>query len=124
MTGDQQKLKIERKARRHQRVRAKIKGTADRPRLSVFRSNAHLYVQLIDDVQGVTVAAVTDAQKKAAAKQAKQTKVQSARVLGARLAELAKKKGISKAVFDAGGNKFHGRTQQVAEGAREAGLQL
>lgn len=121
MTGDQQKLKIERKDRRHQRVRSKIKGTADRPRLSVFRSSAHLYVQLIDDVQGATVAAVTDAQKKAAAKQ---TKVQRARVLGARLAELAKKKGISKAVFDAGGNKFHGRTQQVAEGAREAGLQL
>ena len=123
MTGDQQKLKIERKLRRHERVRAKIKGTADRPRISVFRSNAHMYVQLIDDVQGATVAAVTDAQKKTE-KTAKQTKTQSAHALGVRLAQLAKKKGIDKAVFDAGGNRFHGRAKEVAEGAREAGLQV
>ena len=123
MTGDQQKLKVERKIRRHERVRAKIKGTADRPRISVFRSNAHMYVQLIDDAHSATIAAVTDVKKKAD-KQAKQTKTQSAHGLGVRLAELAKKKGIHKAVFDAGGNRFHGRAKEVAEGAREAGLQL
>lgn len=122
MTGDQQKSKIERKIRRHQRIRAKIKGTADRPRLSVFRSNAHLYVQLIDDMHATTLCALTDAPKRGV--KVKQTKMQTARALGAKLAELAKKKGIVSAVFDAGGNSFHGRTKEVAEGAREAGLVL
>ncbi len=124
MTGDQQKSKIERKDRRHQRVRAKIQGTADRPRLSVFRSNAHLYVQLIDDATGTTMVGVTDAREKIAKGQTKQTKTQSAHALGVRIAELATKKGVTKAVFDAGGNRFHGRVKEVAEGARQAGLQL
>ena len=124
MTGDQIKQKIERKQRRHERVRSKIHGTAERPRLSVFRSHEHMYVQLIDDGAGVTLVGVTDAKKKETSKQKKETKTVVAHALGMKIAELAKKKGIEKVVFDAGGNKFHGRTKQVAEGAREAGLKF
>lgn len=124
MTGDRQKQKIERKQRRHERVRSRVKGTAARPRLSVFRSHVHMYVQLIDDTVGATLIGVTDAKKNEGAKRKKETKTVVAHALGMKIAELAKKKGIEKVVFDAGGNRFHGRTKQVAEGAREAGLKF
>lgn len=103
---------------RRKRIRAKIHGTAERPRLSVFRSNAHIYAQLIDDENGVTLAAANDM------KAEKGTKTESAKAVGQELADKAKKAKISHCVFDRGGYKYHGRVKALAEGAREAGLQF
>lgn len=111
--------KREKRERRHKRVRAKIKGTVERPRLSVFRSNRHLWVQLIDDTRGVTVAAANDAEIKG-----KEARTAEARLLGALIAERAGEKKIKQAVFDRGGYRYHGVIQAVAEGARKAGLRF
>ena len=104
--------------RRHRRVRGKITGTAERPRLAVFRSNSDVYVQVIDDVKGHTLAAadsrgVKDGDKSAQAK--------ATRVL---IAERAKAAGVSNVVFDRGGYLYHGRVKALAEGAREGGRQF
>lgn len=93
-------------------------GTKERPRLSVFRSNKHIFLQLIDDVSGKTIVSASDFQSKAG----KKTKTDIAREIGKELAESAKKKKIKKAVFDRGGYKYHGRIKAVAEGAKEGGL--
>jgi large subunit ribosomal protein L18 len=103
--------------RRHRRVRAKISGTAAVPRLSVYRSNAHIYAQLIDDVAGVTLASSGDYKLSG-------TKNERAGVVGKTIAQLAAKLGILRAVFDKGGYKYHGRVKAVAEKAREAGLTI
>jgi large subunit ribosomal protein L18 len=103
--------------RRHARVRAKISGTAERPRVAVFKSNTHLYAQAIDDTTSKTIAAVNAAQ---AAK--KGTKTERAKVVGTKLAELLTKAGIKVAVFDVSGFKYHGRVKAVAEGLREGGI--
>jgi large subunit ribosomal protein L18 len=104
-------------SRRHQRVRKGIAGSTERPRLAVYRSNRHIYAQLIDDGSGRTLAAATDrgvsGQKTAAAKQ-----------VGKALAEQAKGLGIERAVFDRGGRLYHGRVKALAEGAREGGLHI
>lgn len=105
--------------RRKKRVRAKIFGTATRPRLSVFRSIGHVYAQLIDDEKGKTLASVRDQEAKAG-----KTKTEQAQAAGKLLAEKAKKAGISEAVFDKGQNKYHGRIKALAEGAREGGLKI
>lgn len=103
---------------RHARVRRKISGTALCPRLNVFRSNKHIYAQLIDDVAGVTLASASsklDVTENG-------TKIEDAAVVGKVIAERAKEKGLEKVVFDRGGYLYHGRVQALAEAARENGL--
>ncbi|HEX2737936.1 MAG TPA: 50S ribosomal protein L18 [Acidimicrobiia bacterium] len=114
--------KHEARQRRHRRVRKKVRGTAERPRLSVFRSNRHIYAQVIDDVNGRTVAAASTMEKEFASG-AKAT-VDTAKTIGKLVGERAKASGVSGVVFDRGGFKFHGRVAGVAEGARAAGLEF
>ncbi len=121
---DKNKLKKQKKQRRHRRVRAKISGTAQRPRLSVFRSHRGLYVQLIDDAKGHTLVSAHSREIKKAATGSKNRRVQIAYELGKLLAEKAKEKGIVQAVFDRGGYKYHGRVKAIAEGARQGGLNI
>lgn len=100
------------------RVRAKTRGTSERPRLSVSRSNKHIYAQIIDDEKAVTLASFSDAKLS----KAKDTKVEKANAVGKELAGLAKKKGVTAVVFDRGGYAYHGRIKALADGARSAGL--
>jgi large subunit ribosomal protein L18 len=113
--------KKEKHYRRHRRVRAKIIGTKDRPRLSVFRSNKHIYVQLIDDNKRQTLISFNDLKIK---KKKKLTKVQLAKEIGSSVAKEALEKKIERIVFDRGGYKYHGQIKAVAEGAREGGLKF
>jgi len=108
--------------RRRMRVRRAISGTAERPRLSVFRSNLHIYAQLIDDVRGVTLAAASTLSAQCKAKTTGADRKEAAKIVGKTIAELAKGKGISRVVFDRGGYRYHGRVRALAEGAREGGL--
>lgn len=114
------KIKQEHKERRRGRVRVKIFGTAQRPRLNVFRSLKHLYVQLIDDQKGVTLTSAKDNEIKVK----KGKKAEIAWQVGELIASKAAKLGIKKAVFDKGGYKYHGRIKAVAEGARKGGLKF
>ena len=107
--------------KRHLRVRSKISGTAERPRLDVFRSNSHIYAQLIDDVNGVTLAAAGSNEKDFGAHGGT---CEGARKVGQLIAERAAGKGISEVVFDRGGYIYHGRVKELAEGAREGGLKF
>ena len=106
---------------RHLRVRGKISGTAERPRLNVFRSNCHIYAQLIDDVQGVTLASASSVEKDFGANGGNK---EGAKKVGLLIAERAAAKGITEVVFDRGGYVYHGRVQELAEGAREGGLKF
>lgn len=108
---------------KHKRVRAKIKGTGEHPRLCVFRSNVHIFAQLVDDVSGKTIVSASDLKKKGSAKKISK-KVDIARSVGLELAKEAGLKKIKAAVFDRGGYKYHGRVKAVAEGAREGGLRF
>lgn len=108
--------------RRHSRVRRKVAGTQQRPRLNVFRSSAHIYAQVIDDVAGVTLAAASDIEKEILSATAGQSKTERAQAVGRALAERAKSKGVEIVVFDRGGYKYHGRVRALADAAREAGL--
>lgn len=108
--------------RRHTRVRKSVSGTPLRPRLNVFRSSAHIYAQVIDDVAGRTLAAASDSDKELATALAGKTKTERAREVGKAVAERAKANGVELVVFDRGGYKYHGRVQALADGAREAGL--
>ena len=110
-----------RRLRRRRRVRAKIHGTAERPRISVFRSNRGIFAQLIDDDTGRTLAAASWLELPKAFKGAK---VEQAAEVGKRLAAAAKKAGVEDVVFDRGGYLYHGRVKALAEGAREGGLQF
>jgi len=112
----------ERRYRRHLRVRKRVSGTSERPRLAVFRSLKHIYAQLVDDDRGVTLLGVSDASEGLALEGT--GKVARAKATGKLLAQKAKAAGISKTVFDRGGYRYHGRVQAVAEGAREGGLEL
>ena len=114
--------KNEERLRRHARVRKKISGTAEAPRMSVFRSLKHIYVQLIDDTKGVTICSASTEQKDIAAKVANMTKTDAAKEVGKAVAEKAKKLGVETVVFDRGGYLYTGRVQALADGAREAGL--
>ena len=107
--------------KRHVRVRGKISGTPERPRLSVFRSNANIYAQVIDDVNGVTLAAASTLEKDFEGATGNK---EAARKVGAMVAERAKAKGITAVVFDRSGYIFHGRVAELAEGAREGGLEF
>lgn len=104
------------------RIRKKVAGTSAKPRLSVFRSNAEIYAQLIDDTNGTTLAAASSREKDIAAQ--KVPKVEKSKLVGAAVARKATELGISACVFDRGGNLYHGRVKAVAEGAREGGLQF
>lgn len=110
----------EKRHTRHKRIRAKILGTADRPRLCVFRSGKHIYVQLIDDEKNKTILTVSDLKFK----KNRGTKIEKAKKAGKLIAEKAKDLKIEKVVFDRGGYKYHGRVKAVAEGAREGGLRF
>ena len=105
---------------RHIRVRRKIAGTAERPRLAVYRSNRHIYAQLVDDDAARTLIAASDRDVKAGG----EGKTAPAKAVGELLAERAKAAGIERVVFDRGGRLFHGRVAALAEGAREKGLQI
>lgn len=113
--------KVEARKRRHRRVRKKVRGTAERPRLSVFRSNKHIYAQLIDDVAGVTLAAASTMEREFRGSGAT---VQTARAVGLRIGERARAAGVTAVVFDRGGFRYHGQVAAVGEGAREAGLEF
>jgi large subunit ribosomal protein L18 len=113
--------KVVARDRRHARVRKKIGGTAERPRLAVFRSNKHIYAQLIDDVSGRTLAAASTLDS-AAAKEG--SKSDTAKSVGELVGKRAKDAGITAAIFDRGGYQYHGRVRAVADGVREAGLKL
>ena len=106
---------------RHVRVRGKISGTPECPRLNVFRSNANIYAQLIDDVNGVTLASASTLEK---AFEGATGNTEAAKKIGLVLAERAKAKGIEQVVFDRGGYVYHGRVAALAEGAREGGLEF
>ena len=114
--------KTERRARIRKRIRKVSIGTAERPRLSVFRSNKEIYAQLIDDNNGVTLAAASSRDKELS--KAKGTKIEIANLVGKAIGEKAKKAGIETAAFDRGGNLYHGKVKSLAEGAREAGLKF
>ena len=107
--------------KRHARVRAKISGTAACPRLDVFRSNSNIYAQLIDDVNGVTLAAAASNEKDFGISG---SNCEGARKVGQLIAERAVAKGITEVVFDRGGYIYHGRVKELAEGAREGGLKF
>lgn len=107
--------------RRATRIRKNIRATADRPRLSVYRSNVYLYAQVIDDKTGVTLVAVTE---KELGKDSKMTKIERAAALGKALAEKAKAQKVSEVVFDKGAYKYHGRVKAFADNAREGGLKF
>ena len=108
--------------RRHARVRKKVTGTATTPRLNVYRSLNHIYVQLIDDTKGVTLCSASTMEKDVKAQIKDMTKTDAAKVVGKTAAEKALKLGIKEVVFDRGGYLYTGRVQAVADGAREAGL--
>ena len=105
--------------KRHARVRGKLSGTPERPRLCVFRSECNIYAQLIDDVNGVTLASASTVEK---GFEGNGGNIEAAKKIGAAIAERAKAKGIEEVVFDRGGYIYHGRVQALAEAAREGGL--
>ena len=109
--------------KKHARVRARVEGSSERPRLAVFRSSVHIYAQVIDDVSGRTLVAASDidADGKAAAKGDKSAR---AKAVGSLVAKRAKAAGVSKVVFDRGGYLYHGRVKALADGAREGGLEF
>lgn len=107
----------------HTRIREKMSGTAARPRLNVYRSVGHIYTQLIDDANGVTLASASTVGKKDGEKKSGGN-VEAAREVGRLIAEKAKEKGIVKVVFDRGGYLYHGRVKAIADAAREAGLEF
>lgn len=113
--------KESRRAKIHKRIRSKVSGTAARPRLSIYRSNADIYAQLIDDESGVTITAASSRDKDF---QRTGNKVEQSKAVGATLAKKAAEKGLSIVVFDRSGYLYHGRVQALADGAREGGLKF
>ena len=114
--------KIERRRRIHYRIRKHVNGTAERPRLVVFRSNKQIYAQVIDDEKGVTLVAAASNDKVLAAECKGKAGIEAAAIVGKAIAERAKEKGIEMVSFDRGGYLYHGRVKSLAEGAREGGL--
>lgn len=108
--------------RRHARVRQRITGTPERPRLAVFRSLNHIYAQIIDDTAGRTLVSAADVEAGVRKATGKKTKTQVAELVGAAIAEKAKEKGITQVVFDRGGFRYHGRVKALAEAVRKGGL--
>ena len=116
--------KNEIRERVHIRIRKKLRGTTERPRLAIFRSTAHIYAQVIDDVKGVTLVAASSLEKAADGKKVTGGNLTAAKEIGKRVAERAKENGINKVVFDRGGYIYHGRVKALADAAREAGLEF
>lgn len=119
MSGSEPQRRERVRRRRHQRVRRRISGTQERPRLVVHRSLKNIGAQLVDDVEGRTIAGVSSVSLRGQG-----TKIEQARATGKQLAELARERGITRIVFDRGGYLYHGRVKALAEGAREGGLQF
>jgi large subunit ribosomal protein L18 len=115
--------KNEKRGHVHDRIRKKMQGTAERPRLNVYRSLNHIYVQVIDDLHGATLVSASTAEGKKADRRTGGN-VAAAKAIGKTIAERAKAKGVTKVVFDRGGYLYHGRVKAVAEAAREAGLKF
>ncbi len=109
------------RVKRHKRIRAVVSGTPERPRLSVFRSDDHIYAQIIDDINGITLCSASSVEKNFAGNGGN---IEAAKKIGATVAERASEKGIKDVVFDRGGYLYHGRVKALAEAARESGLQF
>lgn len=118
------KSKVAARQRRHQRVRQKLAGTNERPRLNVYRSLTNIYAQVIDDMAGQTLVSASTIDTEVAPMVAGKTKTEAAKIVGQVVAERAKKAGIDTVVFDRGGYRYHGRVAALAAGAREAGLKF
>lgn len=116
------KEKLRKRKRRHQRIRRKVIGSGDRPRLSVYRSMKHIYCQIINDVDGTTLASASTVSPEIREQVKDGGNVKAAEIVGKKIAEEALKKGISKVVFDKGGYKYHGRVKALAESARKSNL--
>jgi large subunit ribosomal protein L18 len=122
MVSKESRQKVREK--KHMKIRNRFSGTPERPRLAVFRSNNHMYAQVIDDVAGNTLVAASTVEKDVKAQLSKTDDVEAARVLGGIIAKRALDKGIESVVFDRGGYIYHGKVAALAEAAREAGLQF
>ncbi len=121
---DKLKAKQAALARRHRRVRGKVSGTTERPRLCVTRTNAHIYAQIIDDKTGRTVASASSLDKEVAADLKSGSNIDAAKAVGAAVGRRALEAGVNEVVFDRGGRLYHGRVQALADGARSAGLKF
>lgn len=110
--------------KRHKRIRMRVEGTAERPRLNVFRSLRHIYAQLIDDEKGHTLLSASTLDAEVAERADGKNKTEQAKVVGELLAQRALEKGVTEIVFDRGGYRYHGRVKALAEGARAGGLQF
>lgn len=122
MIRKQSRSKI--RVKKHNRMRSKIQGTAQRPRLSVFRSEKHIYAQIIDDMTGTTLVAASTVEKEIASALEATSNVAAAAAVGTAIGKKAAAKGIENVVFDRGGFLYHGRVKALADAAREAGLQF
>lgn len=116
------KEKLQKRKRRHQRIRRKVVGSSERPRLSVYRSMKHIYCQIINDANGTTLASASTMSPEIREQVKDGGNVKAAEIVGRKIAEEALKKGISKVVFDKGGYKYHGRVKALAESARKSNL--
>ena len=116
------RTKTEKRKRRHKRVRAKVQGTAQRPRLFVYKSNKHIYCGLADDAKGVVLMSFSD--RKLSGKDESNATIKTAEKVGKEFGKLAVKEGYKRVVFDRGGYKYHGKIKALAEGARSAGLKF
>jgi large subunit ribosomal protein L18 len=123
-TAKQLQKKHASRERRHRRVRGRVIGTADRPRLNVFRSLTNIYVQVIDDTAGRTLVSASTIDREVAAQLEGKSKIERAKLVGQTIAQRAKAAGITQVVFDRGGYRYHGRVAALAEGAREGGLEF
>lgn len=124
MNAKDLKKKRASRVRRQKRVRARVVGTNERPRLNVFRSLDNIYAQVINDAEGRTIVSASTIDREIAKEVDGKTKVESAKLVGIKLAERAKAAGITTIVFDRGGHQYHGRIAALAEGAREGGLEF
>ncbi len=124
MNAKDLKKKRASRERRHKRLRFRVVGTSERPRLNVFRSLDNIYAQLIDDTKGHTVASASTIDREIVKEVEGKNKSDSAKLVGLKLAERAKAAGVTKVVFDRGGYQYHGRVAALAEGAREGGLEF
>lgn len=114
------KRKVQGRKRRHSRVRKKVVGTAERPRLAVYRSNRHMYAQVIDDFAGRTLASASTLKDS----ESSDDRLSAAKAVGGAIADRAKSAGVKSVTFDRGGFRYHGRVKAIAEGAREGGLEV
>jgi len=119
-----QKVKNKKRLRKARSVRRRTRGTAEKPRLSVHRSCQYIYVQAIDDFNGCTLAAASQLEKELKAESAGKTKTEAAKLVGAKMAERLKEKGVEHVIFDRGWFRYHGRVKALADAAREAGLKF